>query len=116
MKTTTTCIGIAFLLLFCGSNWVTAQEVLPEIKPKPDVDENLYLVRVLENLFICWPKPSNPKDLEADMACYRKRVLQYQIHIKMNPHLDKELGQRYGDLISCIDVFSNFLKRIEAIK
>ncbi|MBC2594641.1 hypothetical protein H5P28_10255 [Ruficoccus amylovorans] len=94
-----------------------AQEKLPDITPQADVDENLFLVRVLESLYSQWPSyASDPDEFTAESAELRKEAVRFRQHIQRHDELDKALGARFTDFIAALDAYTDFLANISVIK
>lgn len=107
------CVAMAVLT----ASPVHSQEKLPDITPRANVDENLFLVRVLESLYEQWPSDvSHPDEFVAAAGELRKEAIRFRQHIQQNDKLDKELGARFTDFIAALDAYTDFLSNISVIE
>ena len=82
----------------------TGGEQLGEIKPRPDVDENLFLVCVLEKLYGHVPcDATDPAEYARWEGQLRKLALGHQLHIKQTSTLDQELATSFADFVAVLD-------------
>lgn len=108
-----TCITVCIMSVTC----LSANEKLPDIKPKADLDENLFLVRVLESLYEQWPSDvSQPDKFVAAAVELRKKAIRFKEYIRQDEKRDKELADRFDDFISALDSYTDFLANINIIE
>jgi hypothetical protein len=113
-----TAVAVACGFLVLGSPRGFAQDGagLPEIRQQPNVDETLFLVRVLESLYEQWPSDAaSPNAFVAAAGELRKEALRYSQHIQAK-NLDADLGARFGDVVANLDAYSSFLANLDVIQ
>jgi hypothetical protein len=111
-------VAVAYGLLGIGSPPGFAQDaaVLPEIRQQANVDETLFLVRVLESLYEQWPSDAaSPDAFVAAAGELRKEALRYRQHIQAK-NLDADLAARFGEVIANLDAYTTFLANLDVIQ
>jgi len=91
---------------------------LPHVKIQPaaNVDERLFLFRVLEGMYESWPADvTDPRRFSEAVADARFTALRFERYI--NDHnLGKELASLFGDYIQSLDAYTDFLASIGKIE
>ncbi len=92
---------------------------LPEpliIVTAPEVDERLFLLRALDDLYSQIPAiDADPAALQRELARLRYAGTKLQFYIKTKK-LDDSLGALYGDYVDTIDAYIQLLASIDRIK
>jgi hypothetical protein len=87
-----------------------------EIKVSNNVDERLFLLHLLEELYKDWPTDdSNPQELQKALGEIRHRANRHLQDIAAR-NLDETLASLYEDFTSAIDTYIDFLAKIGKIE
>ncbi len=94
-----------------------APDVPPVIvAPVANIDERLFLVRLLEELYSEWPtNVSQPQEIQKSLGELRHRANRHYQDIK-DRKLDGTIESLYSDYVSAIDVYVGFLASIGKIQ
>ncbi len=119
MSRKATVLAVAFLALsFAQSLPFVAQAFAEPVKVEvaKNVDERLFLLRLLEGMYEQWPSDvQDPKQFAAAVADARFSAQRFQQYI--NDHnLGRDLSNLYGDYILSLDAYTNFLASIGKIE
>ncbi len=87
-----------------------------EIKVDPEVDERLFLLRVLDDLYHQFPSAqSDPKVIESELGRLRFQGTKFKLYIK-NKNLGGSLADLYDDFVAAVDAYGEFLATIDRIE
>ncbi len=110
-------VALIFSLTVVSVTPAFGQGNLPDINPQANVDENLFLLRVLESLYGQWPSDvSDPDEFAAASGELRKEAVRFSQHIQRHDELDKDLEARFTDFIAALDAYTDFLANISVIE
>jgi hypothetical protein len=86
------------------------------VTPVANIDERLFLVRLLEELYSEWPtNVSQPQELQKTLGELRHRANRHYLDIK-DRKLDGTIESLYSDYVSAIDTYTEFLASIGKIQ
>ncbi len=115
---------VMFLVLAFGSmvtvlpNLGRGQDGPPQVltmTPKTAIDENLFLIRNIEHTLQTWRGPRTaPEDLQIWLAATRTSLSQLRKTAEFDK-LDSRVVSAYGDLISLLDDYEEFLARADLV-
>ncbi|HEY7425373.1 MAG TPA: hypothetical protein VH682_14170 [Gemmataceae bacterium] len=111
---------LALLFLAPWSNLATAK---PDAEDRPfdvrsdaNVDERLFLLRVLENTYDRWPGAgTSPEYLRRWLADTRQEMTRLRAHVR-DARLDEDLASLFTDGINLIESYERFLTRLGVIE
>ena len=82
---------------------------------EPGVDQNLFLMRVLEETYSHWPnRTTDPNQLANSLAQLRTRTSRLRAAIRAN-ELDPDVGMLYDDCLKFLDVYETYLANLGMI-
>ncbi|MEI7776474.1 MAG: hypothetical protein WCK17_17060 [Verrucomicrobiota bacterium] len=86
------------------------------VKTTSNVDERLFLLRLLEELYFEWPSDaSNPQQLQKVLGELRHRANRHYEDLT-NRKLDDKLASLFADFLSAVDSYTSFLVSIGKIQ
>lgn len=103
------CCWIAVVVLGCCAS---AQDATAPL----EVDEQLFLLRVLEDACESWPSDEGDPQIYADaLRDYRNDLLHLRTYIQQQPELDQRLAERFDALVGLIDAHRQLLAQVTGI-
>ncbi len=92
------------------------KKVVADIVASPQIDERLFLLRVLETMYEQWPATgSSPAEFAAATAELRRQAIQFKQHA-VDAELDHELPELFSDFVTSLDAYTQFLVAIDRIE
>jgi len=85
------------------------------VRPRSDVDERLFLLRVLENMYTKFPVESDKAVLTKNLGDFRHQINRHHDYL-MTKNIDTTLTSLYGDLLKSVDAYSSFLAESDWIE
>lgn len=87
------------------------------VKADPGVDEHLFLMRVLEEMYDHWPADLERREnLSKDLGAFRRRALRYHQHVKLKEgEFDRRMVVVFEDLLATIDAYEECLAKADLI-
>jgi hypothetical protein len=118
LSTTTTCfIALVMLSLLVAAGAAPAPAVVSEIniKPAANVDERLFLLRLLESMYEMWPDASDPKEFAETAADLRTSAIRLREQCRREK-LGTELEGNFNEFVETLDAYTDFLANIGQIR
>lgn len=127
LLTTPLIISTLFVLIGCASPTKPLQEIATptilaqpndatfEIKPEVNVDENLFLLRVLETTYAQWPhNAAEPEKIQNWLTQTNAQLIRLRTTIKTS-NLDSDIGNLYDDCLRFLSTYETYLTNLELI-
>src|SRR5258708_4918021 len=94
-----------------------SNELVPlEIKPSSRVDENLFLLRLLDTIYAEWPKPTDTSPAAAGWAVDQKLQLERIIDHARKKKLDGDVVDLLSEVLRLFKQYHEYLVEIGAVE